>query len=97
VQIAGERCERCVVRKPFEKLADIGDPEGTFEAGAHFGQPLGKTHATSASCKPEMIAETLEARLPFPHSETPGRGGPWSYKVLVSGDAYGPLSTQKSF
>jgi len=42
VKITGERRESCVVGKPLEKLADIGDPERTLETRANFMQAFGK-------------------------------------------------------
>jgi hypothetical protein len=35
MQIASQRGERGIVREPFKEFADIGDPEGTLEAGAN--------------------------------------------------------------
>ena len=43
VQVARQHGEDGVVREPLEKLADVGDPEGTLEPGANFLQAFGES------------------------------------------------------
>ena len=49
VQIARQRSERRIIGKPLEQLADVGDPEGTLEAGANVAPTLGKAQMLSVS------------------------------------------------
>src|ERR1019366_2863852 len=42
MEIARQRSEGRVIGKPFEQLADVGDPEGTLEAGANVAPTLRK-------------------------------------------------------
>ncbi len=42
LQVESQGSERGIVRKPLKNLADIGDPEGTLEAGANFAEAFGK-------------------------------------------------------
>src|SRR6185312_10435314 len=43
MKIAGQRCERGIVREPFKEFADIGDPERTLKPGANLVQSFGKS------------------------------------------------------
>ena len=52
VQIARQRGEGRVIGKPLEQLADVGDPEGTLEAGANVAPTLRKAQMfSSSSCQ----------------------------------------------
>ena len=42
LQVQGERSKGSVVGKTFENLADVRDPEGSFEAGADLLETFGK-------------------------------------------------------
>ena len=47
VEIAREGGESGVIGEALEEFADVGDPEGTLEAGAYFRDALADVHATS--------------------------------------------------
>jgi hypothetical protein len=42
MQVAGERGEGSVIRKPLEEFADVGDPEGALKASTNFVQAIRK-------------------------------------------------------
>jgi hypothetical protein len=44
MKVASERGESGIVGKAFKQFGDVGDPEGTLEAGADLVETLGETH-----------------------------------------------------
>src|ERR1700690_3999718 len=42
MQVPHEHGKNCIVRKAFEDLADVRDPEGPFETGANLLQAFGE-------------------------------------------------------
>src|SRR5439155_16705424 len=66
VEIVGESGECAVVGEALEDFRDVGDPEGTVEAGAYFVEPLGKTHVSdgrrAASEPPRMRGGMIAER-----------------------------------
>jgi hypothetical protein len=45
VKVARQYGKDRIVGKALEKFANVGDPEGTFEAGANLLQTFGKTQS----------------------------------------------------
>src|SRR5207248_2135496 len=58
--------ECAVVGEALEDFRDVGDPEGTVEAGADFVEPLGKAHVSdgrkAASAPPSMRGGMIAER-----------------------------------
>jgi hypothetical protein len=65
VQIARERCERCVIRKPLEEFADVRDPERALKAGANLVEAFRKGQKWLLLMRMCSISLSLSSRAPL--------------------------------
>ena len=69
LQVESQRRERAVVGEALENFGDVGDPEGTLEAGANFMQALRNVQRLS-----QVLCSRLNPITPIYHGGHRGHG-----------------------